>query len=229
VVLVAFYAGLIGLAAGGSQKEMTIFVESGTSECFYEPARRGSVIDLEYQVIDGGYGDPDISFVLYDTEGELISSDYKKSDNIHRLEVKVDGDHRFCFDNSFSMFNRKTVFFEIVIETEDDDDTDEWGPEVLDGVTQEEFVDMKIQDIQESISRVHHHLNRVKVAQDIHRSFEARDRNMAEDNNFRVGTWSVFQICMMLSVGALQVFMLRSLFETDPKSVNIWKKIPFIN
>lgn len=143
-VLAGFYAGLISLAAGGSQKEMTIFVESGTSECFYEPAKKGSVIDLEYQVIDGGYGDPDISFVLYDTYGELISSDYKKSDNIHRLEVKTDGDHRFCFDNSFSMFNRKTVFFEIVIEMEDDDDTDEWGPDVLDGLSQEEFVDMKV-------------------------------------------------------------------------------------
>lgn len=137
-------AGLIGMTAGGSQKEMTIFVESGTSECFYETAKSGSIIDLEYQVIDGGYGDPDISFVIYNTEGEIVSSDYKKSDNVHRLTVSADGDHRFCFDNTFSMFNRKTVFFEVVIETDGEEDVSEWGPEVLDGLSQEEFVDMKV-------------------------------------------------------------------------------------
>lgn len=85
-----------------------------------------------------------------------------------------------------------------------------------------------MQDIQDVISRVHHHLNKVKTAQDIRRSFEARDRNMAEQNNFRVGAWSLFQICLMLMVGGLQVFMVRSLFNTNGKSINIWKLIPFL-
>lgn len=46
---------------------------------------------------------------------------------------------------------------------------------------------------------------------------------MAERNNAYVGYWSIFQIVVMAIVGAIQVFMLRSLFETDPRH-NIWKK-----
>lgn len=58
---------------------------------------------------------------------------------------------------------------------------------------------------------------------DIRRSLEARDRNVAEESNFRVGSWSMIQIALMLMVGGVQVYMLRSLFETDPRA-NIWKK-----
>lgn len=139
-------AGLFNIVIGHVQKEMTIFVDSGRSECFYEKASEGNVIDIEYQVIDGGHGDLDVSFVFYDGQGLLVASDYKKSDNIHRLEVKVDGDHRFCFDNSFSTFNRKTVFFEIIVESDEEGkpSADEWGSDVLEGLTPEEFVDMKV-------------------------------------------------------------------------------------
>lgn len=41
------------------------------------------IIDIEYQVIDGGNGDLDINFEL-SLEGRILAVDYKKSDNIHR-------------------------------------------------------------------------------------------------------------------------------------------------
>lgn len=138
VVLVPVHANV--------QREVTIPVEAGISECFFQNISAGNVIDIEYQVIDGGHGDADISFVLYDTNGKIISSDYKKSDNIHRHEALLDGDYRFCFDNSFSMFNTKTVFFEIIVETDESGapTADAWGPEILDGLSPEEFVDLKV-------------------------------------------------------------------------------------
>uniref|UniRef100_A0A182JAD0 GOLD domain-containing protein n=1 Tax=Anopheles atroparvus TaxID=41427 RepID=A0A182JAD0_ANOAO len=46
------------------QKEMTISVGPGKVDCFYEVAKAGQTIDIEYQVIDGGHGDLDISFEL---------------------------------------------------------------------------------------------------------------------------------------------------------------------
>lgn len=144
-LIIILCAGIINLVLGGTQKEMTIFVDNGNTECFYESAKVGNVIDLEYQVIDGDHGNVDVSFVMYDSTGQIVASDYKKTDNIHRHEVKMDGDHRFCFDNTFSMFNRKTVFFEVIVESnEDENKPDEWGPEILDGLTPEEFVDMKV-------------------------------------------------------------------------------------
>lgn len=70
-------------------------------------------------MIDGGHGDLDINFEL-SIGGRIIYVDYKKSDNIHRYEQPHPaGDYKFCFDNTISHFNRKTVFFELLIEDPD--------------------------------------------------------------------------------------------------------------
>ena len=144
-VFIVILVNLMGFGCGAVQKEMTIIIDAGQRECFYERAKVGQAIDVDYQVIDGGHGDLDISFVLHDPNGVQLIDEYKKSDNTHRLETKTDGHHGFCFDNSFSSFNRKTVFFEIIIEAEGEvPEKDEWGRELLDGLTPEEFVDMKV-------------------------------------------------------------------------------------
>lgn len=77
--------------------------------------------------------------------------------------------------------------------------------------------------MQDSLYKLHGNLNKVKHDLDARRSMEARDRNLAEENNFRVTTWSFVQICLMVIDGGVQVYMLRSLFETDPRA-NVWKK-----
>lgn len=126
------------------EREMTISIEPGTRDCFYEHAKIEEIIDIEYQVIDGGHGDLDTSFELSDPTGRILYADFKKSDNIHRHKVKSEGDYRFCFDNSFSMMNRKTVFFEIIIENENGEQEDVWGKDAFEGFTAEEFYDMKV-------------------------------------------------------------------------------------
>lgn len=70
-------------------------------------------------------------------------------------------------------------------------------------------------------------MQKARQAQDIIKSFEARDRNIAEENYFRVNAWSFFQVCMMIAVGGLQVFMVRSLFDNDSKVSRVLKKIPY--
>lgn len=77
--------------------------------------------------------------------------------------------------------------------------------------------------MQATVMHLHGNLNRLKHDLDVRRSTEARDRNLSEWNNAYVGKWAMFQIAVMLIVGGIQVFMLRSLFETDPRH-NIWKK-----
>lgn len=76
------------------------------------------------------------------------------------------GDYKACFDNRFSVFNAKTVFFEISTENEEDDDdnseiklnkpdkNDVWGD--LDqafyaGLRPEEIYEIQVQDIKVSI------------------------------------------------------------------------------
>lgn len=157
----------------------------------------------------------------------VIFVDIKKSDNVHRYELKHSGgDFQFCFDNGFSTFNRKTVFFELLTEDPENPDMDENNSiSDLEGLTPEEFYEMKVQDIQDIIHIVRTHITKARQLQDMLRSFEARDRNLAELNNSRVGLFSVLVIVTMICVGILQVFMIRSLFDTNPKSQRIWEKL----
>lgn len=129
------------------QRELTVLVEPGKTDCFYANVLKKQVIDIEYQVIDGGNGDLDISFSLLDPTGETRVNEFKQADNIHRVHTKLEGDHKFCFDNSFSMFNSKTVFFEIIVEWEEDGihpKSNEWGREVLDNVEPEQVLNEKV-------------------------------------------------------------------------------------
>lgn len=152
--------------------------------------------------------------------------DYKKSDNVHRVEKAQGGEYKFCFDNTISHFNSKTVFFELIIEdpSNPQDENDAIFSD-MEGLSPEEFYEMKVQDINDIIQSVKNRMGKARQLQDMLRSFEARDRNLAEMNNSRVNLFSVFIIVTMVCVGIIQVFMIRSLFETDPKQKRVWEKI----
>ena len=79
---------------------------------------------------------------------------------IWRTKTFEDGDHKICFDNSFSIFSAKTVFFEISTDNDDDDDdngeikiekkNDVWGDTdqaFYAGLRPEEIYDIHVQDI----------------------------------------------------------------------------------
>ncbi|KAH8408811.1 hypothetical protein KR009_000562 [Drosophila setifemur] len=221
---------LVGILPPGTQaydKEMTVYVDAGKVECLYHTVRQGETIDFEYQVIDGGHGDLDISFTLLDPIGLVIVSDFKKPENIHRHEVAKEGDYRFCFDNSFSLFNRKTVFFELIVEREGEGEDPQWNVELdeLAGLSRDEYYDMKVQDIMDFIGRIRQQLNKARQLQDVLRSHEARDRNLAEANFQKVNHWSMLQISAMIGVGLIQVFMLRSIFATNGRMHLLWRKL----
>lgn len=147
LLVILIFAQSINSEAVYSQRELTIRVEPGSVECFYEKSQKGQVIDFEYQVIDGGHGDLDISFELQNPNGHSMITEYKKSDNIHRFDVNVDGDYRYCFDNSFSSFNAKTVFFELIIEWDGEQGgvkEDDWGKDVLDNAIPDKLLKERV-------------------------------------------------------------------------------------
>lgn len=97
--------------------------------------------------------------------------------------------------------------------------------DLYEGLRPEEVYDLQVQDIQDSIHTVKAHLTKARQVQEILRSHEARDRNLIEESFFRVNAWSTFQVIAMLVVGAIQVLMVRSLFDTESKVNKLWSKI----
>lgn len=206
------------------EREITVNVDPRREECFFQNAKSSDVIDFEYQVIDGGHGDLDITFHLVDPNGRILAADYKKTENSHRIDATVNGDYKFCFDNTFSAFNVKTVFFELIVEGDDDS---EWGSEELDkdGLRPEEMYEVQVEDIQNVVNNVRTHLNRIRHLQEVLKSIEARDRNVVEESFFKVNTYSMVQLILMVAVGMIQVVMVRSLFDEKSRAHRLWKKL----
>lgn len=205
-------------------REMTVEVKAGSEECFYETVKAGETIDIEYQVIDGGQGELDINFHIANPVGSILVQDFRKADGSHRTTMSEPGDYRLCFDNSFSSYNSKTVFFGVMVDNDDEDDDDLWDDGLDAGVTADEIYEMKIEDIKDAMDRIRGHLSKSRFMQDQLRAFEARDRNVQENNFQKVAYWSMLNITVMCVTGFIQIILLRSLFDEKSRFHKIWKK-----
>jgi len=213
--------------------EYTITVEPGKEDCFFLDVPQNSYLELDYQVIDGQQGELDIDFYIASPSGRRIVMESRKSDSSHRNQITESGDHSICFDNSFSIFSSKTVFFEISTDNDDDDQAGDdksselWGDidkSFYAGLRPEEIYEIHVQDIKDSVAKVRGKLTKAQLYQDQLRAYEARDRNVAESNFSRVNFWSVIHIISLVITGLIQVIMLRSLFDEKSAMRHVWKK-----
>ncbi|XP_048728660.2 tolloid-like protein 2 [Ostrea edulis] len=198
--------------------DLTVDVKAGYEECFFEDIKKPTSFEIEYQVIDGG--DLDINFMVTSPHGRIMVSELQKTDAVHKVEATEAGVYKVCFDNSFSHFARKLVFFEII--TGDDDDDDESDEKKDWKAAQEELasiVDMTVQDFKNLLDNVNKNLDKASSDQQVMKNYEARDRNTQENNFQRVNFFSGVQVFIMISVALTQVLLIRSLFEDKNKNV----------
>ncbi|XP_044138761.1 transmembrane emp24 domain-containing protein 1 [Bufo gargarizans] len=203
------------VSAGLSQpqdSELTFLLPAGRQECFYQTALYNVSMEVEYQVI-GGAG-LDVDFSVTTPSGILLIMERRRSDGVHTVEPTEAGDYMICFDNSFSTISEKLVFFELIFDGQQvEDEPDSWA----DIVEPDELLDIKIEDIKESIESMKSRLERSMQMQTVLRAFEARDRNLQESNLGRVNFWSAVNLGVLVVVAFLQVYMLKSLFDDKRK------------
>ncbi|XP_060267858.1 transmembrane emp24 domain-containing protein 5 isoform X1 [Ovis aries] len=222
VVLLA--ALLLPRAAGFTpslDSDFTFTLPAGQKECFYQPMPLKASLEIEYQVLDGA--GLDIDFHLASPEGKTLVFEQRKSDGVHTIETEV-GDYMFCFDNTFSTISEKVIFFELILDNmgEQEQEQEDWKKYI----TGTDMLDMKLEDILmcnsdcilESINSIKSRLSKSGHIQTLLRAFEARDRNIQESNFDRVNFWSMVNLVVMVVVSAIQVYMLKSLFEDKRKS-----------
>ncbi|XP_029841084.3 transmembrane emp24 domain-containing protein 5 [Ixodes scapularis] len=210
-----------------AESELTITLRAGAIECFHQPAKPGQVLEVEYQVLDSNFGNMEVGqkldinfFMMSPTKQELIK-EYARTDAVHRHEVKEHGDHAICFDNSPSMVASRTVYFEVYVDNTNSEE-DEWDPKEI-PYSPELIYNDTVSDIKATIKKVHENMDKVKHFQDTMRAHEARDRNIQEHNFIRVNQFSLLFIVVMLGVGAVQVIMVRSLFEERSRLRKVFK------
>ncbi|XP_073333211.1 transmembrane emp24 domain-containing protein 5 [Pagrus major] len=191
--------------------DFTFTLPPGRKECFYQTMKNDASLEIEYQVLDGA--GLDVDFTISAPSGQVLFSDYRKSDGVHTVETE-DGDYMFCFDNTFSAVSEKLIFFELILDNMDTDEEPEDWKEYVHGT---DMLDMKLEDIMDTINNVKSRLGKSVQIQTVLRAFEARDRNLQESNFDMVNLWSVINLIVMMLVSAVQVYLVRSLFEDKRK------------
>ncbi|XP_038601968.1 transmembrane emp24 domain-containing protein 5 [Tachyglossus aculeatus] len=214
VLLVLF--ALLPIVSGFTpslDSDFTFTLPAGRKECFFQPMPRQASLEIEYQVLDGA--GLDIDFYIMSPKGETLVSEQRKSDGVHTVDTE-EGDYMFCFDNTFSTISEKVIFFELILDNmgEQAQDQDDWKKYI----TGTDTLDMKLEDILESIDNIKSRLSKSVHIQVLLKAFEARDRNIQESNFDRVNFWSLVNLGVMVVVSAIQVYMLKSLFEEKRKS-----------
>ncbi|KAJ1350213.1 hypothetical protein KIN20_005951 [Parelaphostrongylus tenuis] len=216
-VVEAVFSVLAGLTTA-LELDLTVDIPAGKFECYFQPVdiNKYKTMELDYQVVDGG--DLNINFFLL-LGGNKLAEDLMKTDGSHRVDLKAAGDYQICFDNSFSYQARKVVFFEIFLldEKGEADERDMLKIGVKDGSSNLEALDIPIAGFLDATNRIKSQLNKVEYYQAILRAHEARDRSVMTANFDRVTLWSCIHTIVMIGVGVLQVFLLRSLFEDNSK------------
>ncbi|CAG9764265.1 unnamed protein product [Ceutorhynchus assimilis] len=208
------------------ERSLTVNVEPQREDCFFQTLEEHDQLEIEYQVIDGGHGDLDISFNLIEPRGRVLVADFKKTEKSHNIDIQQTGDYKFCFDNTFSSFNTKTVYFEFTVYNNKED---QWGDNSdihfdnsIDNIPQ-------IEGFYEIVNTVKTYLNKARLLQDMIKVVEAKDRNIAEETYFKINTYSMFVLIVMVSVSFVQILMVKSIFDNNSKLYKFLSVVDIIN
>jgi len=202
---------------------LTVEVPSGKFQCFFHSVDNPNhkTMEIDYQVIDGG--DLDINFMLI-LGAEVLVQDARQASATHKVELKSLGEYQLCFDNSFSYQARKVVFFEIfMLDAQGNIDASQDPAQMvartddLDLRRRMEAVGITIAEFHNSADRIRNTLNRIEYNQAVLRAYEARDKAVMTTNFDRVSFWSLINSIVLIGVGAVQVYMIRCLFEENSK------------
>ncbi|CAG5135798.1 unnamed protein product [Candidula unifasciata] len=205
---------LLFASCWATEIDLTVEISPGKQECFWQTFPAATSVEVDYQVIDGG--DLDIDMMVAGPDNRIYHTEQRKTENVVGFKTTSEGDYRVCFDNTFSRISSKIVYFEIFAEDGKDDDgaDDDNDNLTFEGENIQGQLDMTVQEFVGILERAKKNLENSVQVQTLIRVHEAKDRNVQEANFFLVNLFSSLQLALMITVGLVQVFMIRSLFLT---------------
>ncbi|CAF3289745.1 unnamed protein product [Rotaria sp. Silwood2] len=211
-----FFLITLVLPLYGLDIELTVIIPANQRACFHQILEQDKTIEIEYEVLAGG--DMDINYWFYSPTNRVLQSQFRKHDGHQTLKLEETGEYRFCFDNSFSRFSQKQVYFSLRSFNkqgvpENDDVTEPW----MDSMDKDELGDLqnKIQEIKNVFQRIWDSMEAAQRYQNIFKNFEVQDRILVENNYDRINFWSTINLTLMIIVTIIQVITIRSLFEVN--------------
>ena len=193
----------------------TIEVLPGTEDCFYNAVRDGQTILVEYGVLSAGgqYAKLDINFRIVDPRGIPVVAEFKKRAGSHSFD-KMEGDFKICFDNKFSVTSSKVLYFEVIVEGEDEN-YDDLARVFRDGeqFAVEDEYEENVQEIEDKLKKIKRDIIKTAHLQMQIQKTLSKDRSIAENNIRRVDTMSLVLVVLMVGAGVVQVVVVKRLFN----------------
>jgi len=183
-------------------------------DCFYKDLKEGTKMDLDMQVISGG-SNVDISVDITDPSGTSLLSLHKVQEASENIDVRKAGEHSICFDNTFSAFAEKIVYFDLGIIEPDDNSAKSGGR--FDGIEFEQEHDVNSDALQakiiESLTQIRVTFDEINAQQSMAKARMSRHHYL-QDHNLSMVTWFSGSSCLlMMCVAGLQAFLIKRLFK----------------
>ena len=200
-----------------SSQQLTVEVEPGREECYYQFLDQGETLTVDYQVLDtsGEIANLDIDFNLSLPSGEAVVVQYRREEGRHSFSggnYKV-GDYKICFNNKFSVLSSKLVLFEVTVDKEEEEEVvvEDRGDRTGLGELRE------YQESAEELDNILYTIRKLVVAASGVQSkmlvLHGKDRMLADRKIKRVNNMSFVMVSLIILGGLLQVFMIRRLFD----------------
>ncbi|KAF5399013.1 Nuclear transport factor 2 domain protein [Paragonimus heterotremus] len=216
---------------GNDFVSITVIVTPGVKECLFYSPIADFVID--YQVLRGGV--LDLGLFVKDPEGEPIAVRPPSPDAT--ISIKVPSYFHFlpyaiCLDNRKASYAEKHVSLTIDLDINWDNPSPQERAaleilqkrsfsssqiEAMDATYMENWKAVIIQ-----LEALFGRLRRIEHLQQKTDNFASIDNALMESNLSRVTNGSLIQILIMLSVAAVQVLLIRALFDPNSKLYRFW-------
>nr|XP_045605840.1 transmembrane emp24 domain-containing protein B-like [Procambarus clarkii] len=190
--------------APGIAMEYKIHIDAGKEDCYYQYVHPGATIYINVQVLKGGDGMAGVA--VRNPKGEIVHPySWKKSTEYEEVS-QAGGYYGICIDNQFSRFAAKLINFYMT--TFRYDLWEKFNKELED-------MDISVNNFTHSIKGVDQRIHEMLLFQSQSRAKEARDFQLLISNNQYIQYWSLAQCIAIVGAGAMQVFFLRKLFDTQ--------------
>ncbi|CAH8580712.1 unnamed protein product [Heterobilharzia americana] len=210
---------------------LVVIVPPGVKHCyFYNPIAN---FEVDYQVVKGGH--LDIGIFVRDPEGEPIAIRPPLSDS--QVSISVPKYFRLlpyaiCLDNRKASYAYKYVYFSVDVNI-NWDNPNELERQAIETLRNNALLNSQVQaasaEHAENIEKlmaqldvIFGRLRRIEHMQQRSSNFDSTDKSLMEGNLERITTGSLFQVILMVAVAAIQVGLIRSLFDQQSYFYKIW-------
>jgi len=175
---------------------------NGGQKCFYEDARKDTVMEATFRVIGNTYDKklPPVDAEVKSPAGKSVLKVELKTEGRLNFVPSSDGIHSFCFRQHQ---HGNQAILSLAIRSGERD-------AISTQIAQKEH----LSPLEESILNLARDLESVQIEQRYMRQRERAHRNTNESTNQRVLWWSFVEATALVLVSLVQIFYIKKLFET---------------